>query len=565
MPQSRIRFREGRMADASTFVLIAGGGPVGLSLAIELGSRGVPAILVSENIAFATHPRCNSTSARSMEHFRRLGFAGEIRRSGLPPDFPQEVAWVTRVCGHEYARAPMPGRPGGQKSLDGVSPGFAQAAEPPAPISQLFLEPILRARAEAQASVDIRFGWRLVGLATSVDGVTADIESVTTGERRTIVSRYLVGADGARSFVRRAIGATLSGEDGTRARDFMTGTLITYFLRAPGLVQASGRRGARLTWIFNHELRAFLFAQDGGTRWIVHYQVPSGVDPGTLDHHAVLGRILGKPVDYEIIEAGPWTGGLALVADRYATDRVFLAGDAAHLFTPLGGLGMNTGIGDAMNLGWKLAAMHAGWGGGALLASYAPERRPMALRNCRIGIHCAERKAAWRIPALAEADGPEAEAERRAFGAFCAVNDMDEYETSGVQLGERYEDSPVICADGTPPPPDPWANYVPVDRPGARPPHFTLPDGRSFFDLFGAGFTLVDFGRDADSRVACERFAAAAKARAVPLTTVLCAPPAEGWYRSRLILVRPDQQMAWHGDAAPADAGAVIDRVRGAG
>ncbi|MGO8920448.1 MAG: FAD-dependent monooxygenase [Stellaceae bacterium] len=537
-----------------TFALIVGGGPVGLSAALELGWRRLPAILVTQNLETAQHPKCNSTNARSMEHFRRLGVAQEIRRHGLPPDYPRENAYVTRFCGYELARfhrlfiAPAGG---------GASPW--QTPELPHIIAQIFLEPILKQKAEQLESVSVRFGWRLLSFAAGEDGVSALVEDVRSGEQREIKAQYMIAADGARSLVRQQLGIDMQGEDGSIERAFMAGTMLSYFIRAPELYAASGRKPAIINWILNHEVRGFFFPQDGKALWIVHYQVPKHQDWRSVDARAVVRAMIGKDVPFEIISGGPWTGGLALVADRYRAARVFLAGDAAHLFTPLGGFGMNTGIGDVMNLGWKLAAARAGWGGAGLLDSYESERRPMALRNTSLGILVARKMSAWLLPPDIEAEGDAAEAARLAFGRFCVADDAVQYNTSGLQLGERYEGSPIISGDGTPAPPDDWHNYVPLDRPGARAPHFWLSDKRSCFDALGQGFTLVAFG----AAQGIEAFERAARARGLPLSVLRVAPQAEP-YRSRLVLIRPDQHIAWHGDAAPPDAMAIIDRVRGA-
>jgi hypothetical protein len=264
-------------------------------------------------------------------------------------------------------------------------------------------------------------------------------------------------------------------------------------------------------------------------------------------------------VPFDIISGGPWTGGLALVAEHYQAGPVFLAGDAAHLFTPLGGLGMNTGIGDVMNLCWKIAADHQGWAGPRLVETYETERRPFGLRNSQLGVQCTKVMDGWVVPSDFEAEGADAQAAREKFGARIMAEDRPQYLTVGLQLGERYEGSPIVWPDGTPAPPDRWDSYTPLDRPGARAPHYWLRDGHALFDEFGRGFTLVDFGA-AEGAAAFEK---AARARGVPLKTLRLARPEGDLYRSRLVLVRPDQHIAWHGDAVE-DAVAVIDRVRGA-
>jgi len=530
-----------------TFVLIVGGGPVGLSAAIELNARGVPYVLVSENLDTARHPKCNNTNARSMEHFRRLGIAGELRSEGLPPGLARASAYVTRFCGHEYGRLPRP-------YSDWPTP------ELPNTVSQIALERALKRCAERAAGAQIHFGWRLQSFAQDHDGVTAQVENVTTGARQTIRARYLLGIDGASSTVRKALGFGMVGEDGTTQRAFMGGTMISSFIRAPTLMAASGRAPTHMTWIINRDMRAMMYSQDGRETWVVHYQVPQGIDWRTVDARAIIAAMLGADVPFEIISGGPWTGGLALVAEHYQQGRVFLAGDAAHLFTPLGGLGMNTGIGDVMNLCWKIAAEHQGWAGPRLVDTYEGERRPFGVRNAQLGVECTRVMDRWVPPADCEAVGADAQEAREAFGARIMADDRPQYLTVGLQLGERYEGSPIVWPEATPAPPDHWDRYEPVVRAGARAPHYWIAKGHALFDAFGPGFTLLDFGAAADER---DAFAGAAATRCVPLETVRLAPPEGDLYRDKLVLVRPDQHIAWHADAAD-DAMAVIDRVRGA-
>src|ERR1700704_3430522 len=529
-----------------TFALIVGGGPVGLSAAIELTWRGVPCVLVTENLTTAQHPKCNNTNARSMEHFRRLGIAAELRSEGLPPGLARASAYVTRFCGHEFGRQPRP-------YSDWPTP------ELPNTVSQIVLERALRRCAERAPGADINFGWRLQSFVPRPDGVTAEVEHVTTGERQSIRARYLLGIDGAGSAVRKTLGFGMVGDDGTAHRAFMGGTMLSSYIRAPTLMAASGRPPTHMTWIINPQMRAMMYAQDGRETWVVHYQVPKGADWRAVDAKATIRTMLGADVPFDIISGGPWTGGLALVAEHYQAGPVFLAGDAAHLFTPLGGLGMNTGIGDVMNLCWKIAADHQGWAGPRLVETYETERRPFGLRNSQLGVRCTRVMDGWVLPKEFEEDSATADAARRAFGAKIMQEDRAQYLTVGLQLGERYEGSPIVWQDGTPAPPDRWDSYTPLDRPGARAPHYWLRDGHALFDEFGPGFTLIDCGA-AEGAAAFEK---AARARGVPLKTLRLAPPEGDLYRSRLVLVRPDQHIAWHGDAAE-DALAVVDRVRGA-
>jgi 2-polyprenyl-6-methoxyphenol hydroxylase-like FAD-dependent oxidoreductase len=531
---------------AETFALIVGGGPVGLAAAIELAWREVPTILITDKLETAQHPKCNSTNARSMEHFRRLGIADELRSEGLPSDITRASAYVTRFCGHEFGRMPRP-------YSDWPTP------EIPNNVSQIVLERVLRRCAERAPNSQIHFGWRLESFEDQDDRIVANVENAQSGERREIRARYLLGIDGAGSSVRRALGFPMIGEDGTTHRAFMGGTMLSFFIRAPTLIASSKRPPTNMTWILNPDMRGMMYSQDGRETWVVHYQVPPDTDWRAVDGKAVIAAMIGRAdVPFEIISGGPWTGGLALVAEHYQSGRVFLAGDAAHLFTPLGGLGMNTGIGDAMNLCWKLTAVHQGWAGPKLLDSYEIERRPIGMRNVQLGIRCTHVMDGWKLPADFEADTAAADAARRAFGVRVMEEDRPQYLTVGVQLGERYEDSPIICRDGSAAPADIWDSYTPIDRPGARAPHFWLQQGRAAFDEFGKGFTLLDFGAHEDAN-AIER---AARARSVPLKTLRLDAP-DGLYRTKLVLVRPDQHIGWHGDAV-TDASAVIDTIRGA-
>jgi 2-polyprenyl-6-methoxyphenol hydroxylase-like FAD-dependent oxidoreductase len=531
--------------EAETFALIVGGGPVGLAAAIELNWRSVPAVLVTENLDTAQHPKCNNTNARSMEHFRRLGIADELRAEGLPPHIERASAYVTRFCGHEFGRLPRP-------YSDWPTP------EIPNTVSQIVLERALRRCAERASGTQIHFGWRLNSFAAKADCVVAELENVRTGEHHRITARYLLGIDGASSTVRRALGFAMIGDDGTTHRAFMGGTMLSFFIRSPTLVAASKRPPTHMTWILNSEMRGMMYSQDGRETWVVHYQVPQGADWRAVDGKAVIAAMIGAGVEFEIISGGPWTGGLALVAEHYQSGPVFLAGDAAHLFTPLGGLGMNTGIGDVMNLCWKLAATQQGWAGPRLTESYEVERRRMGVRNSQLGVRCTRVMDGWVLPEEFEEDSATADAARRAFGAKIMQEDRPQYLTVGIQLGERYEASPIVWPDEDDAPPDTWDTYMPLDRPGARAPHFWLAPGRAAYDEFGQGFTLVDFG----AREGARAFEDAARTRRVPLKILRLEPPA-GLYRRRLVLIRPDQHIAWHGDAV-ANAAAVIDRVRGA-
>jgi hypothetical protein len=272
---------------------------------------------------------------------------------------------------------------------------------------------------------------------------------------------------------------------------------------------------------------------------------------------------MGRDFDYEILSVMRWVRR-ELVADRYGTARVFIAGDAAHLMSPTGGFGMNTGIGDAVDLGWKLEATLKGWGGPSLLASYEAERRPVGLRNVAEASRNLKRMLSTRErlpgPEIFR-PGPDNDRARKQYGDWFAEIMRHEWFANGIMLGYRYDSSPIVWPDGAPAPPDVPHPYVQTACPGARAPHVFLDDGRSTLDLFGRGFVLLRLGPEAPSGARVEQVAAD---RGVPLTSVsLSEPKVLAAYERRLVLIRPDGHVAWRADAEPADAGALIDIIRG--
>jgi 2-polyprenyl-6-methoxyphenol hydroxylase-like FAD-dependent oxidoreductase len=279
--------------DRETFALIVGGGPVGLSAAIELHWRGVPTVLITDKLETAQHPKCNNTNARSMEHFRRLGIADQLRAEGLPSNIERASAYVTRFCGHEFGRLPRP---------------YSNWPTPEIPnnVSQMVLERALRAQAERAPGAQIHFGWRLEQFTAHADHVVAEIESTVTRERREINARYLLGTDGASSAVRRTLGFAMTGEDGTTRRAFMGGTMLSFYIRAPTLIATSNRSPTNMTWIINRELRGMMYLQDGRETWVVHYQVPPDTDARAVDARAVIAKMIGRDdVPFDIISGGP--------------------------------------------------------------------------------------------------------------------------------------------------------------------------------------------------------------------------------------------------------------------
>ncbi len=518
---------------STTQVFIAGGGPFGLVLAIELGRRGVDAVLVDQNPGTTRNAAANATQARTMEHFRRLGFADEVRALGLPPDFPTDIAYFTRFARHELARFTLPSSRDARQLVTTLS-GSWSAAELPHRCNQKFIEPVLRRHAEAQASVSVNYGCRMTGFREAGDFVEAALEN-----GKTVRARYLVGADGPRSTVRQALGIRYAGETGI-TRPFAGGRMYAVHARIPDFYREVPHRPAWMNVAFNPERRCFMPAVDGKGEFAFHTQLRPEQDESRATEKeaiAMVQQAIGLPLRVEVIARAFWTAGHSLVAEEFSRNRVFIGGDAAHLFTPMGGLGYNTAVEDAVNLGWKLAAVLKGEASPRLLGSYAAERRPLALRNTAYAKGFADSLGNPVPPPELEDDTPAGEAARRRWGEYYSAHGRAEFNIPGITFGGRYDGSPAIVADGTSPPPDTPNLYVSTACPGGRPPHLWLPDGRSLYDLFGFEWTLLCFA------------AAQVRERANLKVVTLRNPEARDLYGADLVLIRPDQIVAWRGNS----------------
>lgn len=543
-------------------VLIAGGGPVGLVVALELGMRGVGCLVLNDKPHTAAHPKANAIGARSMEHLRRLGVAASLREMGLAEDHPTDVAYFTRLTGYELARLPLPSRRAALAEA-GADAGAWSSPEPPHRCSQIFLEQQLKRRADGLAAIDLRFGWRLTGLDEAGDIVIARAEEIETGRIISIEADYLVGADGGNSIVRKALGIEFEGESGV-VRPFMGGEMFAAYFRARSDPSWLSVDASWQYWIVNPEIRALLIHVDDTDRFLIHTTIPKDGDPTAMDPRAILRSMADANVDLDLISAVPWTAGYSLVAQSYGSDRIFLAGDSSHLFTPTGGLGMNTGVDDAANLGWKLAALHHGWGGRKLAGSFEAERRPIGLRNINFARGFANSVGTVPVTAEVERDSAAGRVEREALGARLGAHARSEFIIPGIMLGVRYAGSPIVVEDirfGAPPPDQPNA-YTPNSFPGARAPHLWLEPGIALYDRLDPEFTLLRLG---GSTADVSAIQAAATLRGVPLEILdVTSDHARELYGVDLALVRPDQHIAWRGNHAPDDAVALIDRVRGA-
>ena len=545
-------------------VLIVGGGPCGLMLANELGRRGVSAILVDEKPGTAFNPQANATQARSMEHYRRLGFADEIRREGLPADYPTDVAYFTRYSGYELARFALPSSSRAGELIKGMS-GSWSAAELPHRVSQKYVEAVLRRHAERLPGIRLNYGHRLISYVEGDDGIVGDIECLDDGSRFQVRADFLVGADGPRSMVRQSLGIVYGGETGTQ-RDFMGGRMLAVYLRSPGFYATVPHAKAWMYNCFNGDRRAFMASVNGRDEFAFHTQLRPGEDESAITSNeakAAFQRACGAPIDCEVLSFLTWTAGHALVADGMQRGRVFLGGDAAHLFTPTGGLGYNTAIEDAVNLGWKLASVVKGTSPATLLESYEIERRPVALRNTDYARRFADSLGLFApAPEIEDATGEGDEA-RRTAGAYLEQHARAEFNIPGVTFGGRYDGSPIIISDGRDPPPDAANVYVPSACPGGRAPHAWLEDGVSLYDLFGFEWTLLQFGEVASAHAAV---ADAVRALGVDVKLVTLPKSLRDLYEADLALIRPDQIVAWRGAASQAGTiGHVLGRALGRG
>jgi 2-polyprenyl-6-methoxyphenol hydroxylase-like FAD-dependent oxidoreductase len=535
-------------ATLETPVLIVGGGPVGLALAADLGLRGTSCLLIERGEGPPDHPRATALNSRSMEFMRRWSIAGAVHAAGTPEDFPHTALYCTTFAGYEIARIERPSH-GGRAPIE-------QSPERPQRCNQLFLDPILTERARTFDKVELRHRCQLESVTEAFDHVVATVHDGANDQRFQIAARYLVDCSGGRTVIRPALGIEMSGSP-------YVGYFLSIFVRAPELWShhAMGK-AALVTFVDAKGLWRNLVSLDGrelyrlGVSGKAYYDAPDHVDAEGLFREAV-----GKDVPHEILSVRRWSAR-NVVADRYQHGRILLAGDAAHLNHPAAGLGLNTGLGDADNLGWKLSAMLSGWGGAGLLASYERERRPVGLRNISHAdtSHNNERQQPTH-PEIAM-DTPAGADARRKMGEDLVRIQTKRVITDGLALGYQYAPSPIVCSDGTTPQVSSSAEYHPTTFPGSRAPHAWLSNGRSTIDLFGNSFTLLRLGEGAPQPSAVER---AFAERSVPLTTVGVADPAIALlYERALVLVRPDGHVAWRGDAVPADPLAVVDHVRGA-
>ena len=521
-----------------TQVLVVGAGPVGLTLAIELGTRGVSCTLIERKEAPQFLPKMERCNARTMEIYRRLGIADRIRDAGFRRHYPMDVFIVTSIADAPILRLPYPSVADAEAEIRSRNDGSVPL-EPYQLISQYTLEPLLKSVAESLPTVSVRYGHELVALKQDAHSVTATVVSQRDRARYDIRSLYLVGCDGASSTVREALGISLHGEASIME-------LCQALFRSEDLWDRIPFKGRH--YHVADDRQTMLIVQDDARHFTLHSVVERESEmPGVFE------RVVGMSVRYEMLYAGKWRQHLML-AERYQAGRVFLAGDAVHLVIPTGGLGMNTGVGDAADLAWKLWGTLVGWGGPKLLASYEAERRPVGERAVAASRFAARGRQAWRAACSPELwDAGEAGIRARArVAAIANVEQRKTNEMLGTELGYRYTRSPIIWPEEGDPPPDEFMRYIPTTWPGARLPHLWLSDGRALHDLLSpTSYTLLRLGGTREDTRPLER---AFRVFRAPLA-ILDVPDdhVRDVYGRDLILVRPDLHVAWRGNRLPRD------------
>ena len=492
-----------------TPILIAGGGPVGLTLAAELGWRGSACMLVEERTEPTRHPKATLLGARSMEYFRRWGITDQIFAAALPPEVNYFITFSTRLAGRELYRVTSPSIRDTIERPPEVMARYRELSWSPfykTQIGQQALEPVLWQFTATRPPVTLRHGWRFDSFQDHGSHVESRIVNLATGAVETVRSRHLVACDGGTSAIRRALGIRMNGRGRMRAN-------VSFYFRSEQFLAIHGKGLGNLYFVMSPDSFGVFTAINGSDFWsFQYYFIDPARETASLDVREVLTRAVGKPFEFELLGTQHWHHHQS-VARRWRRGNVFLAGDAAHLFVPTGGVGMNTGIGDAIDLAWKLDAVEKGWGGAALLDSYESERKPVAVRNSVISANNSDKidMVMDEIEPIIEDESPAGAAHREYITGRIRWM-ARQFNSGGTHLGYRYVDSPVIMPDGSPEPPDDFMQVVPSTWPGSRAPHAwlgadTTVRGQSTLDWFGGGYVLLHAATAAPAALA-EAFAA---------------------------------------------------------
>jgi len=540
-----------------TQILVVGGGPVGLTLAMDLARRGIRTVVAElRHKGEPPSVKCNHVSARSMEIFRRLGVSKAIREAGLPADYPNDVSYRVSFAGKELSRIPIPCRRD-RYTASGGPDTWWPTAEPPHRINQIYLEPTLSAHAETIAGLTLLNRVEINSFEQTPEGVTAQGIQLDSSQPITIRADFLVGCDGGRSAIRRAIGATLSGTAEVQR-------VQSTYIRAPSLLCMSHLKPAWATFSLNPVRSGNVYAIDGRETWLVHnYLKPDEHEFDSVDRDWALRTILGVGADfsYEIIRKEDWIGR-RLVADKFREGRVFICGDAAHLWVPMAGYGMNAGIADAANLAWLLAAHLSGWAPPGILDAHEAERQPITEQVSVFAMNHALSLSRQRseVPDNIDVDDEAGEQARLALGKRAYDLNVQQYCCGGLNFGYYYDKSPIIAYDEGTPPPYGMADFTPSTVPGCRVPHIWLDDGRSLYDALGPDYTLLRFDTAID---VSDLMSEAARAQVPVRLLDVTSSESAGVYDRPLVLARPDQHVAWRGNLPPVNPRELVDLISG--
>ena len=529
-------------------VVIVGAGPAGLALAIELGSRAVPCLVLERDARAGYAPRAKTTHTRTREHLRRWGIADRLAAaSPFGVDYPSHVLFVTRLAGPCIARFEHAGNYSPERD--------ERYSEHSQWIPQYKLEKVLRDHALSLPSVTLQFGQEFLSCAQLQNAVQVRVRDTGTGAERTLETDYLVGADGGRSSVRKQIGATMCGS-AALSHNYNT------IFRAPGLANAHPHGPAVMYWQINADVPSLIGPMDQNDLWFfMPTMLPPNVSFTNEQLLQMIRRSTGIDLPYEILSSDVWVAR-RLLADRYSSGRVFLIGDACHLHPPFGGFGMNMGVADAVDLGWKMAAVLQNWGGSILLDSYELERRQAheLVLNEAATNHSHLPNNLYQA-GLEELSSHGA-ALRHQVAELIRRTKSAEFNALGIVLGYRYENSPIIINDANAADWKQSRDYRPSAAPGCLAPHHWLVDGRSLYDLFGSGFTLLLLGDVGGADV--EAAQRDSEHSGVPLMIVRLPDAALAKrYQATRVLIRPDQHVAWRGDNWPGPATLAVVSGRG--
>ncbi|MEM7018816.1 MAG: FAD-dependent monooxygenase [Pseudomonadota bacterium] len=544
-------------------VIVAGAGPVGLVSAMDLAFRGVPCIVLEKRSDEApAHPRCNTTSARTMEILRRLGCNEVYRACGLRADYPNDVTYSTALTGREFARYHMPAAGASVLAERVAHDGGWHSAERPHRATQFYLERVLRAHAQSFDQIDLRFCQEVVNVEQSEDSVQVEVRHTETGEVSMLSTPYVLACDGGRSDVRKACNIKMSGGYTGLGRN----QSVVFRSKDVRPIMEQNNGLGWMNWIVSEAGRGNIIAIDGDELWLTHMSLmpdQEEVTPETIERH--IRAVVGRDIEYEVEYTEIWQLN-RLVAEQYQSGRVFLAGDAAHIWPPYAGHGMNTGIEDGVAVTWMIAAVLQGWAPPSLLKAYEAERHNIGeiVSRAAEGLVIGQAKI-WRsIESANELNDPSEVGDklRKRVRDQLVMTDSVQFNAQGMNFGLHYDQSPIIIYDGSEPPPYEIRNYTPSTVPGCRAPYFAfVEDGTPIYDRLGKGYSLLR----ADESIDVSSFVDAAAACGMPFEVIDIEfePRARDVYDHALVLVRPDDRVAWRGDSIPAEPGAIIDKVRG--